>query len=296
MADRSIPHTNIGVQIYTVRTLMDERKLGLEDTMRLLADAGIALVEVGGDYIGRAPREFRAIVEAAGLQVAGNHFGPRTMDGENKWYSEAREEIFEESKVLGLKWTGTGHYYNVPLTVEGFTDFAKNLNIWGDAANKHGLKFYYHNHDGEFTRYDGRPIYEILLEETDPELVSFELDLGWAAVAGEDVATLVAKHQKRFPYFHVKDYVLREDGVRTAKPGTLAAGKKFDFANVGMGLVDWKAIFDCLSNPTAHSYFIEHDDAGKDQVEEGSARRPPNPAGEANTVWSSRKYLANLKF
>lgn len=291
----SLPLDRIAVQIFTVRTLMDEKSLGLEDTMALLADAGVASIEVGGDYIGRTPQEFRKIVEASGMTIIGNHFGPRTMDGENAWYSDAREAIFEESKVFGLTMTGTGHYYNVPLTVDGFTEFAKNLNIWGEAAKKHGLTFYFHNHDGEFTRFDNKPIYHILLENTDPELVKFELDLGWAAVAGEDVASLVKEHQHRFPYFHVKDLVWREDGVREAKPNTVSNGRKFDFANVGHGEVNWVEIFGALKDVSAHTYIIEHDDAGKTAPAEGSTRKGANPAGAANTIWAGRKHLANLK-
>ncbi len=289
-----IPPERIGVQIFTVRALMNEASLGLADTMSMLADAGVAQIEIGGDFLGLTPAEFRKLIEDRGMRVASNHFGPRTMDGDNPWYSaEGREQCFATAKELGLDHCGTAHYYNVPLTVEGFTEFAANMNIWGEHAQKNGLKFFFHNHNGEFTRFDGKPIYDILLEQTDPELVEFEFDIGWAAAAGEDVTALVGKHQARFPYFHVKDLAWAEDGNRTGREGTLKSDQKFDFADVGKGVIDWSAVFGALDNPAKHLFFIEHDDAGRTVPEEGFPKAA-NPAGAANTIWTGRKFMAGL--
>ncbi|WP_198143109.1 sugar phosphate isomerase/epimerase [Paracoccus sp. 228] len=289
-----IPPERIGVQIFTVRALMDEAALGLADTLSLLAEAGIAQIEIGGQLLGQTPAEFRKLVEDRGMRVASNHFGPRTMEGDNPWYSaEGREQNFAVAKELGLDHCGTGHYYNVPLTVGGFTEFAANMNIWGEHAQENGLKFFFHNHNAEFTRFDGKPIYDILLEQTDPELVAFEFDIGWAAAAGEDVVAWVRQHQARFPYFHVKDLVWAEDGNRVGRPGTLTADRKFDFADVGKGEIDWTAVFSALDDPSQHLFFIEHDDAGRTVPEEGFPKAA-NPAGAANTIWTGRKHIAGL--
>jgi sugar phosphate isomerase/epimerase len=219
------------------------------------------------------------------------------MDGENGWYDESgRDQIFAEARELGLEYVGTGHYYNVPLTVEGFRQFARTLNTWGAAASAADLKFYYHNHDGEFTRIDGRPLFDILLDETDPELVYFELDLGWTAIAGEDIYTFAKQHQQRFPYFHVKDFRFDTDGPRETKPGTLASGQRFSFTDLGKGQIDWARLFAGLEDPSRHVYLIERDDAGNDRMEEGGSAPPANPAGSANTVWVSFQYMTHLEF
>ena len=177
-----------------------------------------------------------------------------------------------------------------------FTQFAKTLNTWGAAAARAGLKFYFHNHDGEFTRFDGRPIFNILLEETDPELVYFELDLAWTAIAGEDVYEIVRLHQHRFPLFHVKDFRFVENGPRSAKPDTLAAGRTFAFTDVGKGEIDWARLLGGLEDPARHTYFIERDDAGSVTADADNATGPTNPAGPANTIWVSSQYLHNLTF
>ncbi|MDZ4701321.1 MAG: sugar phosphate isomerase/epimerase [Rhodothermales bacterium] len=291
-----IPANRVGVQIYTLRNLLDEHMLGFEGAFELLQDIGVTNVELAGLFMGQTPAELRKMAARYGIDIAGNHFGPRTMDGANPWYDAAgRAAIFADARALGLEFVGTGHYYNVPLTVDGFRQFAQTLNVWGKAASEVGLKFYYHNHDGEFARYNGRPIFDILLEETDPEHVHFELDLAWAAIAGEDIYEFVPRHQHRFPLFHVKDFWFVDDGPRETKPNTLAAGNRFTFADVGKGTIDWPRLLSGLENPSRHLYFIERDDAGVDRPAEGSPK-PTNPAGPVNTVWSSFRYLTELEY
>lgn len=294
--DRWLPVDRIGLQVYTMRDLTEDDRLGLEDTLAVMRDVGVARLELPGAFYGRDPADLRELVQRYGMRISGNHFGPRSMDGENRWYSESgRRQIFAEARDLGLEYVGTGHYYNVPLTVDGFRSFAQNLTAWGAHAADAGMKFYFHNHDGEFTRFDGRPIFDILLEETDPEYVSFELDVGWVGIAGEDVYELVREHQHRIPLFHVKDFRFDDEGPRETKPNTVAGGRRFSFADVGKGQVDWPRLFSVLDDPSAHIFFIERDDAGSScPAEDGTP--PTNPAGSANTVWSSYTYLRRLTF
>lgn len=290
-----IPVDRIGLQIFTVRDLLADNELGLADTLELLADAGIAQIELAGSYYGMTAPGIRKIVADHGLVIGGNHFGPRSMTAENRWYTDQRSEVFAEAQALGLEFVGTGHYYNVPLTVEGFRTFAVTLNTWGRDASNHGLKFYFHNHDGEFTRFGNRTLYDILLEETDPAHVNFELDIGWAEAAGVDCHDLIEAHSERFPLFHIKDLKWDDaNGFRETKAGTLAEGRSFSFANLGKGDLDFPHILSALENPAGHIYFIEHDDAGQDETPDEDSPRPPNPAGSANTVWLGRKFLSNL--
>jgi len=167
----------------------------------------------------------------------------------------------------------------------------------GPDARRNGFKyFFFHNHDVEFTLVDGQPIYDILLRETDPRLVKFEVDLGWLEVSGQSAYEYLKRYQDRFMAFHVKDIVWDPNGLRAAAAGTANAGKRFSFADVGKGDIDWPKIFGALRNPRDYYYFIEHDDAGLDETVDATSPRPANPAGSAHTVWTGRKYLANLEF
>jgi sugar phosphate isomerase/epimerase len=291
-----IPLDRIGIQLFTVRDLFADNELDMAGAFEILADAGYAEVEIGGDYDGRTPAEVRRLADAAGLRIAGNHFGPRAIV-QNIWYSATeRARIFEEAHALGLEQVGTGHSYTAPLTVDGYKEMAEAFNVWGEDARRNGFRyFYFHNHDQEFTIVDGKPLYDILLEETDPRYVQFELDLGWIEVSGQSAAEYVREHGHRFPLFHVKDLRWDPNGPRVAKPGTANAGKRFFFADLGKGVVDWARIFSGLRNLRRHHYFVEHDDAGNDETIDATAPRPLNPAGSANTAWTGRKYLANLE-
>jgi sugar phosphate isomerase/epimerase len=292
-----IPLDRIGIQLFTVRDLLADNELDLSGAFEVLADAGYAGFEIGGDYDGRTPAQLRELADAHGLRVVGNHFGPRQLV-QNTWYDPSeRARFFEEAHALGLRAVGTGHSYIAPRTVDGYKQMAEAFNVWGEHAVRNGFRyFYFHNHDVEFTLVDGRPLYDILLEETDPRYVRFELDLGWIEVSGQSAYDYLRRYgPSRFPLFHVKDIRWDPNGPRTAAPGTANAGRRFFFADLGKGVVDWPRIFSALRRPNDHEYLVEHDDAGNDETADATSPRPLNPAGSANTAWTGRKYLANLK-
>jgi sugar phosphate isomerase/epimerase len=292
-----IPLDRIGIQLFTIRDLFADNELDMPGAFELLADAGYAGFEVGGDYDGRTAAEVRDLAVAAGLKPFGNHFGPRSS-GPNTWNDPSvRAQFFADAHTFGFDFVGTGSSYDVQPTVDGYKAMAAQFNVWGEDAVRNGFRyFYFHNHDREFARVDGSPLYDILLQETDPRYVKFELDIGWIEVAGESTYDYLRRWgPSRFPLFHVKDIRWDPNGPRTAAPGTVNAGKKFFFADVGKGVLDWPRIFSALRNPKDHHYFVEHDDAGADETVDATSPKPPNPAGSANTAWTSRKYLANLE-
>jgi sugar phosphate isomerase/epimerase len=292
-----IPLDRIAIQLFTIRDLFADNELDMPGAFEILADAGYAGFEIGGDYDGRTPAQVRELAEAYGLKPIGNHFGPRALI-QNTWYDPTeRARFFEEAHTLGFRQVGTGHSYIAPLTVDGYKAMAEAFNVWGEDARRNGFRyFYFHNHDIEFTRVDGRPLYDILLEETDPRYVKFELDIGWIEVAGESAYEYLRRWgPSRFPLFHVKDLRWDPAGPRTAAAGTANAGRPFFFADVGKGVVDWANIFSALRDPDDHYFFVEHDDAGNDETVDANSPRPRNPAGSANTAWTSQKYLANLE-
>jgi sugar phosphate isomerase/epimerase len=291
-----IPLDRIGIQLFTIRDLFADNELDMPGAFEILVDAGYAGFEIGGDYDGRTPAQVRELADAYGLKPVGNHFGPRSA-GPNTWYDPAeRARFFEEAHTLGFKVVGTGSDYGAPPTVDGYKAMAEAFNEWGEDAVRNGFRyFYFHNHDREFRRVNGRPLYDTLLEESDPRYVRFELDIGWIEVAGESAYEYLRRWGSwRFPLFHVKDIRWDPNGPRTAADGTSNGGKRFFFADVGKGVLDWAKIFSAVRDPEDHWFFVEHDDAGNDETVDATSPRPRNPAGSANTAWTSRKYLADL--
>jgi sugar phosphate isomerase/epimerase len=105
---------------------------------------------------------------------------------------------------------------------------AAAFNKAGKECKKRGLKFGYHNHDFEFEKQDGKTLYDVLLENTDPSLVGMELDLGWVVASGNDPIAYFKKHPRRFPLWHLKDMNLVKKESTEFGKGGLDIQKMFD--------------------------------------------------------------------
>ena len=277
-----LPHENIGMQLWTVRGLANTENFGLEGTFEMLADAGYASVEVGGNYHGNTAAEFKALADEWGLGIAGSH----VPGGQNAWRNNIGQ-VLDEAETLGLRYAGVAiPAGDVPRTVDGYRAMAEEFNQFGEAALARGIKFYFHNHPDDFTIDNGTVIYDVLLEETDPSLVWFELDIAWIDAGGQSAYEYIRENPWRYPLFHVKDLEYRDDGVRETPAGVAGAGRRFNLTPVGKGEIDFAKIFSALKNPKHHQFLVEEDDAP-------NAER--NPAGESNTSWFSRKHLAELE-
>ncbi len=112
----------------------------------------------------------------------------------------------------------------------------------GESCREAGLRFGYHNHDFEFETIDGQIPFDVLLDETDPGLVDFELDLFWITKGGEDPLRYFERYPGRFTLCHVKD---------------MAAGG--EMVDVGAGGIDFAAIFARAEQAGLKHFFVEHD-------------------------------------
>jgi sugar phosphate isomerase/epimerase len=296
-----IPLDRIGIQLFTVRDLLADNELDLPGTFEVLSDAGYAFVEVGGNYDGRTAAQFKAIADQHGLDTEGSH----VPGGANAWRTN-RAQIFADAKALGLTYVGLASPPGgTPQTHAAYAALAAEFNQWGREAAAEGLRFYFHNHAGDFALDGGRPIYDTLVEESDPRFVFFEMDIAWVVAGGQDPAMYLRRYgPRRFPLFHVKDLTWTAPtlptGITTAAPRTTPANvagpnRPFWLRDVGKGDIDFADVFRVLRDPRDHWYIVEHDDAPDDETVNAAAPRPRNPAGSANTAWTSRKYLANLE-
>jgi sugar phosphate isomerase/epimerase len=287
---RSIPKSRIGIQLFTVRDLLADNELDLPGTFEMLSDAGYAEVEVGGTYDGRTAPQFRALADQYGLEPEGSH----VPGGGNAWRN-ARETIFADAEALGLRYVGIASPPGgTPATHDGYKALAEEFNTWGAEARARGFRFYFHNHPPDFTLDNGTPIYDTLLEETDRRLVWFELDIAWIEAGGQSAFEYVRDDPSRYPLFHVKDIRWDPAGPRVTPDTVAQPGRRFWLVDVGKGDIDFARIFSALRDLDDHHYIVEHDDAPDDETAGSTAPKPRNPAGSANTSWTSRKYLAEL--
>ena len=128
--------------------------------------------------------------------------------------------------------------------------FASELSEVGRKLNADGIKFGYHNHNYEFVKVGNRSGFDILVQESDPATVSFELDVGWAAAAGEDIPALFARYSGRCTGMHIKD-------LKATTQANIAL--KMDPSDVGSGKLDWKNILPAAHAAGVRNYFLEQE-------------------------------------
>ncbi|WP_176943522.1 sugar phosphate isomerase/epimerase [Sphingomonas sp. YR710] len=136
------------------------------------------------------------------------------------------------------------------LTADHWHRTADYLNRRGAEIRRHGLKFAYHNHNAEFARYGNTDGLTILLQNTDPKLVSFEMDVGWVAAAGCDPVAILKANPGRFRLMHVKDLAPGH------KPNTVL---RTETPEVGAGVIDWPAILPIAAACGVRHFAIEQE-------------------------------------
>jgi sugar phosphate isomerase/epimerase len=229
---------NIGVQLYTVRDLLQR---DFEGTLARIAAIGYRSVEFGG-LEGPSPKETLAMLKRHGLTAPSGHAPfdaleralPRVLEDAN-----AREQKYVVCPFLDESRR---------RTLDDWKRLCATFNAIGEQARRAGLAFAYHNHDFEFAAIDGQNPgqlpYELLLARTDPALVGMELDLYWMTHAGHDPVAWFRRHPGRFPLLHLKD-ATREGAI----------------TDVGRGTIDFKRILGAAGRAGVAHCFVEHDDA-----------------------------------
>jgi sugar phosphate isomerase/epimerase len=160
---------------------------------------------------------------------------------------------FKETEAFGP--------YQPPVPLDSVKRRAAELNANGKIAQKFGLKMLVHNHTGEFEKLTDSPrtTYDVLLEETDPALVTMQIDLGWTYIAGVDPLALFKAHPGRFELWHVKDVF----GLKTVNP-SLGPNKRVSstaLVPVGSGHIDWKPVFAQAALAGLKHFVVEQDNA-----------------------------------
>ena len=232
----------LGLQLYSLR---DEFKKDVPATLATVNKLGFRTVELAGTY-GKSSEEFNALLATNHLKAIAGHFG---FDR----FRDDPEGVAKEAKALGLEWAGTA--WAKPkgeVNEEWARETAKVFNRAGEVLAKHGIKFYYHNHGYEFVPYMDGTLLDLLMKETKPGLVYFEMDVMWTVFPGQDPTKLIEKHAGRWALMHIKEL---KKGVPT---GSLSGGT--DNKNgvvIGTGQTDWPSLLKASQKAGVKHYFIE---------------------------------------
>ncbi|WP_299596886.1 sugar phosphate isomerase/epimerase [uncultured Microbulbifer sp.] len=222
-----------GVQLYTLRNQMEE---SVGTTLAKVAEAGYQTVELAGFY-GHSAAEVQQLLQRNGLRAPASHFPLEQMESDFP-------SVVAEAKALGSEYVVLAWLDESRRTAEDYHRLAQNLNDWGRQCREAGLRLAYHNHDFEFEQTGGFVPYQQLLDNTDPALVFFEMDVYWMHKAGQDPLAYFERHPGRFPLWHLKD-----------------ATSEGAMADVGRGVIDFPALLAHAEKAGLEYGFVERDDA-----------------------------------
>lgn len=280
-----IPPSRLGIQLFTIRDKVSS--LGFAAVFAELQRIGYHEIEFAG-YGTTAPADLRQLLSDHDLRGIGSHIGYFSNNPAAITFATNLTRVLDDAQAIGLPHIGTAsspaRYGN---TIDAWKRAAAEFNTYGAAARERGMKFYQHNHAGEFGFATDDPsvrLYDVLLAETDPELVFLEMDVFWAyqgqfLYPGFEPLDYVQRHPDRYPLFHIKDGRKEADG--------------FHFVDVGDGDIDYQHFIGALEGRDradrgrgSHHYLVERDDAPSPVT---------NPAGSFSTAQRSFDHLRALR-
>jgi sugar phosphate isomerase/epimerase len=278
----------IGLELFTVRDVTPKDYVG---TLEKIAAIGYKEIEPAGGYNNMSPKQYRALLDRLGLKMPSTHSGitagpPSEMEQQLAGFEIMGVEYSEFSapRPAGAgRGNGRGRVPTAPQTpaaerknreqfvktmaqprtVDDVKQEAARYNSYGKIAQKFGIKVLIHNHTVEFIPCTGSSEipYDILLKDTDPELVAFQLDIGWATVAGQNAISLFQQHPGRVPLWHVKDV----DCLRSLPPVSEEGARMVEarLVPIGNGEIDYAEIFKYANVAGLKHFCIEQDSAAE---------------------------------
>lgn len=238
---------NVNLQLYSFGF---DCPLSLLEKIKAAGEMGYSGVEFARGYEEIPVEEVQKALDEAGVKAVSAHVAFNFMEQDLPYLAK-----------LGVK------YVACPMaafnTIEEAKETAEDLNKFGQIAKQYGITIGYHNHTGEFYQVDGKYLMDVLMENTDPETVAFEIDCGWASAAGIDPVAYIQQHAGRIAAIHIKEngavigadkpasrydppmkFELDADGKPIVPPEIQKMMQEREKLNVpqGTGIVDWKAV------------------------------------------------------
>jgi sugar phosphate isomerase/epimerase len=259
----------MGIQLYTVG---DDMQKDAPGTVAKIAQIGYKEVETAGFGSLSSATALRKVLDANGLKCPSAHL---TFDLKNL------NKAFDDALALGCTYATSSvprllimdtppltdlpaaerqaaiakmmAAVNSPISKDELKKLTDTMNRIGRAAQKQGLMLASHNHTFEFHQLDGRPVIDYMIEQTDANDVKFEIDCGWAGVAGATPVTLAAAYPGRIKMLHVKDFLPFPKGAE-AFGGNSPKGSE-----IGQGVIDYKQIFAGMKGKGVQHIFVEQE-------------------------------------
>ena len=233
----------IGIQLYTIRKKLNEDFVG---TMQKIANIGFNAVETAGysnrKFYGYNPKEFKKFTKNLGLKAQSSHANVQLKD---------LDKIIDDTLEAGMEYLVQPYLdKSRRKNIDDYKKLAEGFNIIGEKCNKSGLGFAYHNHAFEFEKMDGQIPYDVLLNNTEADFLTMQLDTYWMVYGGYQPIDYFNKYPGRFELLHIKDM------DNTAKR---------ESTEIGNGIIDFQKIFAANKKSGMKYYFLEQETFKKDE-------------------------------
>lgn len=233
---------NLGLQLYSLRADFAKDVPG---SLKKVREFGFEYAELAGTY-NLKPEEFKKLLGAHGIKPIAGHF-PYEL------YKKDPEAVARDARALGLKYAGCAWIpHEGAFDEKECREAIEVFNKAGAVLAKQGIKFFYHQHGYEFAPHGSGTLMDLMMNETNPKLVAFEMDIFWVQFPGQDPVKWLAKYGKRWELVHLKDM---KKGLKT---GDLSGHT--DVTNdvaLGTGQMDMPAILRAAKKAGVKWYFIE---------------------------------------
>jgi sugar phosphate isomerase/epimerase len=244
----------VGIQLYSVR---DDMKTDPSGTLKKLAEMGYKYVEhanyIDRKFYGYSAKDFKSLLDGLDLKMLSGHtvMRPDHWDDTRKDFTDSWKFTVEDAAVAGQKYV-ISPWLDASLrkTYDDILHYMDVFNKSGELCQKSGMKFGYHNHDFEFsTVLNNKKVFDIILQNTDPELVAQQLDMGNLYNGGAIAIAVVMQYPGRFELMHVKDEIKSASGT-----------EKYESTILGEGIVNSKQVADLgKSSGGTHHFIIEQE-------------------------------------
>jgi len=265
---------DIGIQLYTLASPLSDDFKG---TLEKLAAFGYKNLEFAGPYYfsteeeiknnplikmgmkgygyhGHTPKEIRTLLDDLGLVSKSIHISDASL-------IHSMDEAIRAAGIIGQEYILSPAFFG--HSADEYKAAAELYNTFGEKCKSAGIRYGYHTHSQEFAVYDGMTAFDILVQNTDPELCCFELDLFWAQVAGVDVVELIRQYPGRVKLLHIKEMKQKLDRV-------YASNEPFDNMElamelmgkqtiIGEGIIDFRGIIDQVDDTGIDYMVVESD-------------------------------------
>ena len=267
----------VGLQLYSVRNTLAQDPWG---TLAQIAEAGFKHLEAAnhnarndaGVGFGVGAAEFRSRLDELGMSIVGCHINPLDLD------------ILPAALDYQAELGNTQFGCDIEFYPYGDIDYVMRrcevFNEVGRLAKERGMRFYYHNHFQEFQRFGDDFVYDLILENTDPDLVKLELDTYWMYRGGQDPIAWLEKCGDRVVLLHQKDFPADAPQPLNLYDGVIDPNENIDralfrdrkdtrcFTEIGTGVLPIQAIIDAASAlPTIDYLILEQDHTAMDEID-----------------------------